>query len=219
MSAPGDAGTDARVARNSGAAANGPTPVTALTRKVGDWYKPVLLFDDNWALLRVVGAGVASPLSDRQSNPSRWAKWRKSGDEYEYESSSGKWTSLGTGSGYPPLPKGHTLDASYGAISFSSSGDSTFVNSKWFDFSFTGKFSMGASGHSSYEHMPVPGSLYDDASEGTYAIDGYLLTLTFGNGRTEPRGLVSTKSEWEVWIEDSVFCRDTGGGDLSCIEK
>jgi hypothetical protein len=197
-----------------------PAPVTALSRKVGDWYKPVLLFDDGWALLRVLGPAVESPITHRQREPSRWTRWRRAGDAYELQSSSGSWQKL-NGEGYPALPKDHRFNLPYGTLSVTSSGDSTFINAKWIAFRADSKFTMNAAGRTSYDGQPVPGSIYDDPTlRGTYTVEGYLLTLTYDDGRIEKRGLVSAGGdEWMLWINDTVYCHEEADGDLSCSSK
>jgi hypothetical protein len=47
---------------------------------------------------------------------------------------------------------------------------------------------------SSYEGAPTGG--FTDGSHGRYAVDGYLLTLRYENGKVKTRGLVSAPDEW-----------------------
>ena len=194
-------------------------PVTSVSRRVRrsgtNWYLPVLIFDDGWTALEVLGSAVKDPIADRRSAPERWARWRKTGGVYEYEDEDGTWAELNDEE-HAPLSAGTTLGGTYESLVVSESGDSVFIRSRTIDLYKDSTFSMNASSSSTYEHMPVGAGSYSKDSYGTYAIDGYLLTLRFSDGSVAYRGIVRA-SEGKlageiIYLEDSVYCLHQSDG-------
>lgn len=180
---------------------------------------PVMLFNDHWVRLSPSVEAIDNPIADRQSFPNQWKEWRVSADNsQETQVLKGtRWDRIGGTESYPPQPPGHKIDRTYFTISgggnSSFGGEITIVNASWLRFVADGTFRVS----SSYQKIAGTQVFVDDTVQtGTYLIDGYILTMTFPNGKTVRRILTSFENNIGLFLDEAYYCEAKHNGDRGC---
>lgn len=171
--------------RGSDALADVETVVLRFSMEVGagggmyGTYNPALLYRDG----RAVIPGSTSP-DDR-------GRWRRVGPRavtVRWESGrTSEWDNIGSGSYFyaRPAPADMRLDGLYNSLSGGGSAEFTVINNRALTFRPDGTFSLASTAGGFGPGMAVGA---DRAGAGRYRIDGWQITLTHADGRTD-RGL------------------------------
>jgi len=176
---------------------------------------PVALFKDGRALKDMEALNAPEGLAaHRAKNPDDWTSWRRAGGVIQILGDEG-WKPLPFTKTMGPLPKGYTLYGRFRAMSGAGTlaigGTSAVV--AWTEMTFApdGTFisggGAGASTQSGGTAVTTGGARSDRA--GTYAIDGYVMTLAFRDGRSERRLIVYDPSDPKsaLWIDGDGYVR------------
>jgi uncharacterized protein DUF6683 len=170
---------------------------------------PVALFKSGDVLLDI--AELTDPSghnAQRAAHARDWSTWRRGASGLEWQECLQRtppcsWKKFVTTS-VARLPKGHRLEARYhrtspgGYIQYGHILDMT-----WSDLQFRGdgRFTSATGWNGSSTNVV--------ARTGTYTIDGYVLTLAYGDGTTEWRTIVSDpKDPKTMWIDGASYARD-----------
>jgi hypothetical protein len=169
---------------------------------------PVVLFRNGEALTDA--AGLAFPggiAAHKRAHPNRWTQWRRSGGKVEVTGSKG-WRSLSFNVTYPSLPQGFRLDGRFqhlGGTGNVGVGGTDSVTA-WRDYRFTrdGRVVRGGGAGSRAEggNSSVVTSNIAPNRRGRYQIDGLGLNITYDDGSSERRILITDPKEPSViWLD------------------
>lgn len=173
-------------------------------------------------------------LKSRQKEPDRWGKWRRKGRGYEVSWHGGAWEPL-KGFPAVPGGAGTRFNARYEGSRSSYHGTGSSFSFWGVTFGITGRFSKDSSSNSSSTIGVGEGSVVVQSGhnngqsyggalgggvavgsiqknnangdrEGTYAINGYTLTLRYDNGKVERQPFFfNGKDRAQVWFEGDLL--------------
>ncbi|RYZ82641.1 MAG: hypothetical protein EOP04_21645 [Proteobacteria bacterium] len=175
--------------------------------------EPVLIFKDGSAC-RDMEFLVSNLSQDthRSQNPEEWTSWRREAGRIQLLSSDGEWENLGFTTEFAPLAKDTKLDRSYSSLSgggnVATGGSTVIAIESSYTFSNGGRFIKGRFVGSSSEFDGVSTSVSSIAPnlQGSYTIDGYLITFQFDDGTSEVRTFVMDLLDPEVfWLNDTAY--------------
>jgi hypothetical protein len=176
--------------------------------------EPVVLFRNGDALRDAEGLNFGGGLAAHKSaNPDDWTKWRRSGAAIEIMKSDG-WKKITYTKTMDRLPKGFALQGNYrstsGTGSLATGGGDAVVAWSNMSFDTQGGFSTGrgagASSSSSAGSVVTSGQAPNEY--GRYAINGYTLMLSYADGRTERRMIVTDPADTKViWLDGTGYTR------------
>ena len=177
-------------------------------------FNPVVLLRSGDAV-RDIGA-----MSDRRgldghrkASPAKWTKWRRAGQKIETLDGN-KWEELGSLRHMQrPLPASTRLSGSFSRTSAGTTQGFSAISWSNMVFERSGRFSSGGgSGSMSRSHDGRAGVATSDkraAGGGTYAIDGFMLTLRHDDGQVEYRSIVTHPTDGKIiWIDGAAYTRD-----------
>jgi hypothetical protein len=173
---------------------------------------PIVLFRNGDALRDVKGLNADGGLSAHKSaNPDDWTKWRRSGAAIEIMKSDG-WKKITYTKTMDRLPSGFTLQGSYRSTSGGGSlatggGDAVIA---WSTMSFDSKGNFASAGGAGASSSSGAGTVVTSGKApneyGTYTINGYTLTLSYADGRTERRMIVTEVADPKViWLDGTGY--------------
>jgi hypothetical protein len=163
----------------------------------------MVLFRNGDALYEIEGlkfpGGIAA---HRAANPDDWTTWRRAGGGFEILGKKG-WSKLPYKTSMGRLPKGFVLERSYqstgGGGNLAVGGSSAVVVWSNLTFDRSGNFTSSGGAGSTTDGVVTSGS---SASQGRYSIEGYTMTLRYGDGRVEIRMIVADPNDTGViWLD------------------
>jgi hypothetical protein len=168
---------------------------------------PMVLFRNGDALYEIEGlkfpGGIAA---HRAANPDDWTTWRRAGGGFEILGKKG-WSKLPYKTSMGRLPKGFVLDRSYqstgGGGNVAVGGSSAVVVWSNLTFDRAGNFTSEGGAGSTTDGVVTSGS---SSSQGRYSIEGYTMTLKYGDGRVEIRMIVADPNDTGViWLDGTGY--------------
>jgi hypothetical protein len=171
------------------------------------WYEPqdYLFLRSGWATADFDAILFPGGFdAHRAQHPHQWRRWRKDGDGYKVCSES-----CGTAKDWKPLrytkqtlepllPKGFRFTGSFKSVGGGTVGDTTALRYGFWTFSADGRFSTSSAASvtvntwkpSSGTTQVANGGRTSKVSEGTYEVDGPVLTLRYDSGAVVRKILV-----------------------------
>jgi hypothetical protein len=182
-------------------------------------YKPALLFDDGWASFDLTAAAIDDPVAERMRNSADWVQWQWNATQNQFEqlSKNGWMQMTDSQTRMPPLVHGSVLNDRFVSESGGGNrfvgGNTTLLFYSNYQFRSDSTFS---SANSSISTVSGSQSVNEAPSQhGSYAIDGYLLTLQFADNHVERHSIVRYSELW-FWIDGLDYCRQTASGETKC---
>jgi len=148
----------------------------------------VVLFKDGSGCYDIDALHPTTDLArHRAQAPKDWFKWQRGPDGkfQRLDPASGAWKSLGAEATYPPLARGAALN---GTFAHAGAGGTTAWGSKVSSFQFSRDLTF---------------SVVGGTARGTYAIDGYTLTLKDASGRSEAHSIYGSGRGY--WIDGANY--------------
>lgn len=149
--------------------------------------------------------------SHQAKYPNSWTKWRMENGVRQIQNSKGEWDDIGYGEEYAPLPKGTTFTASF--TNTSGGGDTALGGStitlalSRIEFLADSRFVQGKYVGASSAGTTIGSAPADQ--QGSYEIEGYLLTLRYDDGRTLVRSLVIDPLFTDImWLDGGAYLND-----------
>lgn len=176
---------------------------------------PVVLFKDGHALTDVEALlAPGGPQAHRQAHPKDWTRWRRDGADIQLQKKNG-WEKLGFRKTYGSLPKDFRLDGRYrsltGTGNLAVGGTQTVA--AWRDYRFfpdgTVSREGGAGGRAESGNTSVVTGGRAAGRAGRYRIDGLLLTITYDDGSSERRVVITDPSDPKsaIWLDGNGYVR------------
>jgi len=164
---------------------------------------PIALFKDGRALSDTTGLLYAEGLeAHRAKFPGAWTQWRRSGTDLQVLQPNGSWKTADSGAA--PLAGHHVRRAGvYEALSVASSPSMSIVASTLCTFTNAGAFGRGRYAVGDTANVGAISTTPD--KRGTYAIDGYRLTLSFENGSREEHVIVLDPRPEYLYIDGTMY--------------
>jgi hypothetical protein len=169
---------------------------------------PIVLFRNGDALFDIEGLKFPGGLAaHRSAKPDDWTKWRRSGGKFEILGKKG-WNKLPYNTAMDRLPRGFLLERAYQSVggggNLAVGGTSSVIAWSNLTFDRSGNFSSGGGAGSSTDGVVTSGSAA--SQQGRYSIDGYTLTLRYGDGRVEIRMIVADpKDTGVIWLDGTGY--------------
>jgi hypothetical protein len=169
---------------------------------------PMVLFRNGDALYEIEGLKFPGGLAaHRAANPDDWTKWRRADGRFEILGKKG-WSKLPYSTSMGRLPRGFVLERSYQSVggggNLAVGGSSSVVVWSNLTFDRSGNFTTGGGAGSSTDGVVTSGSA--GSQQGRYSIEGYTLTLKYGDGRVEIRMIVADSTDTGViWLDGTGF--------------
>ena len=170
--------------------------------------RPVVLFENGEACTDMKALVFPEGLGGhKRQYPGTWAAWRGSDGDYELRSN-GRWSKVQYPDDTPPVESGHRLNGSYRHLGGKYSAGWTGA----YNFSPDGRFSLDAMAFANVEGASSSSaslSVYSSgSSQGSYEVDGYLLTLLFDDGTLLYKSIVVDPGDEDVvWIDGPGYVR------------
>ena len=169
---------------------------------------PVVLFRDGTALTDVAGLGDPGGLDAfRAAHPDAFTRWRRSGSELQVIKS-GEWKRLAFPTTYSTLPADFRLDGSFRALSgvgsLATGGTASVTVVNEYRFTNDGRVLRGGVAGSSAASgdMSVVTRAARPDQRGQYRISGITLQITYDDGSSEQRILVTDPSApTTIWLD------------------
>jgi hypothetical protein len=176
---------------------------------------PVVLMRNGEALRDVTGLSHPQGLAaHKTARPKAWTRWQRSGGKLQLQGDKG-WRNLAYTAVYPTLPRDFRLDGSFRAMSGAGTlavGGSQAVVA-WTDLRFfpDGRVERGGGAGSStkFEGSSVVTGAQRGVMRGRYRIDGLTLTMTWDNGKTDTRLLITDPKspKGAIWLDGKGYAR------------
>jgi hypothetical protein len=150
----------------------------------------------------------AMPLKLKRANPEDWTRWRRSGGKLQLESKDG-WKALAFQTTYSQLPNNFKLQGLFRSLSGTGNiamGGTQMV-AAWSEYRFTagGQVVRGNGAGGSGEDFDVSVSANSIAPNrrGHYRIDGLMLRITYDDGSSENRILITDPKDPKsaIWLD------------------
>ncbi len=171
---------------------------------------PIVLFRDGQALKDIEALSFAGGLQAHQrANPKDWTRWRRSGSEVQIINTKGEWEKLAFSKTYGMLPAGFRLDGFFRSLSGAGTvavGGSDSV-AAWRSYAFS-KNGLVVRGGGAGAYAAVSGgstavSSIAPSQRGRYRIDGITLSITYDDGSSESRLIVTDPKDptGAIWLD------------------
>lgn len=175
---------------------------------------PLVLFTDGSVLLDIRGlADPAGLEAHRAARPAQWGRWRRNGGVLQVERN-GRWARAGFQTTYATLPAGFRLDGEFRALSgvgtIATGGSAAVTAVTEYRFTSDGRVvrgrAVGATGTAG--DVGAVTSTVPPTARGRYRIDGIVLHVTWDDGSTESRILVTDpRSPSSLWLDGVGYAR------------
>jgi len=168
---------------------------------------PVLLLQDGETCTDMRALAFPGGLdAHKQQHPKSWTLWRRGADGYELKRPDG-WKAVAYKTEYGPLAAETRLDRAFrrlggGGTAAIGGADSVAV-AAFYRFAADGRFTREqAAGSLAETSGNSVATLYSSPDlAGRYQIDGYLLTLTYGNGAIEHKAIAfDPQNPSAIWL-------------------
>jgi hypothetical protein len=176
---------------------------------------PVVLFRNGEALTDVTGLSFSGGLdAHKQANPGDWTRWRRSGGKLQLEGKKG-WEALAFQATYSQLPNNFKLEGLFRSLSGTGNiamGGTQMV-AAWSEYRFTTSGQVvrgnGAGGSGEAGDVSVVTNSIAPNRRGRYSIDGLTLRITYDDGSSENRILISNPKDPKsaIWLDGVGYSR------------
>lgn len=176
---------------------------------------PVVLFRNGDALTNVEGLSFSGGLeAHKRTNPDQWTRWRRQGGELQLANKDG-WKALPFSKTYPKLPDNFKLDGLFRSLSGTGTvaiGGSQSITA-WQDYRFSsdGRVVRGKGVGGSVESgdTSVVTSNIAPNQRGSYRINGLMLYITYDDGSSENRILITDPEDPKsvIWLDGVSYVR------------
>lgn len=175
-------------------------------------FRPLVLLRSGDAVRNIGAINDRQGLDrHRKTSPEQWTRWRSAGNDIEVLEG-GRWNAFAPlVQMRPPLPKGTRLDGTFSPLRHRSSDEPPPFLWSRLELDRSGRFSgsQGSGSKSSTSGRPwITTSSKGRRAAGTYAIDGFTLTLRRDGGQVEHHGIVThpTNSSF-LWVDGVQYTR------------
>ncbi|MEP6491666.1 MAG: hypothetical protein ABJF01_03245, partial [bacterium] len=176
---------------------------------------PVVLFRNGDALTDVAGLSLPGGVDvHKRTHPGAWTRWRRDGGKLQVTGKNG-WKTLAFQSTYPRLPDGFTLDGLFrslsGAGTLAAGGSQEVVAWNTYRFWPDGRVvrGNGAGGRSEAGDVSVTTASMPPNQRGRYRVDGLMLRISYDDGSTEDRILITdpASAKSSIWLDGVGYAR------------
>ncbi|BAY22040.1 hypothetical protein NIES2100_18030 [Calothrix sp. NIES-2100] len=171
---------------------------------------PVVLFRNGEALTNVEGLSFSGGIAaHKRANPDEWTRWRKQGGKIELANKDA-WEALPFSKTYPKLPNNFKLNGLFRSLSGTGNvaiGGSQSV-AAWQDYRFSsdGRVVRGNGAGASNEAIAT--SNVAPNQRGTYRVEGLTLYITYDDGSSEHRILITDPTDPStIWLDGVSYVR------------
>jgi hypothetical protein len=192
---------------------------TRMTMGVGGFMSldvyPVVLFRNGEALTDVTGLSFSGgPDAHKQANPGDWTRWRRSAGKLQLEGKK-DWEALAFQTTYSQLPNNFKLEGLFRSLSGTGNiamGGTQMV-AAWSEYRFTTSGQVvrgnGASGSGEEADVSVVANNIAPNRRGHYRIDGLMLRITYDDGSSENRILITDPKDPKsaIWLDGVGYAR------------
>lgn len=176
---------------------------------------PVVLFRDGRLLTDVEGLMFpGGPAAHQAAHPKDWTRWRRQSGELQIAGGKG-WEKLPFQSTYRQLPAGMRLDGLYrrlgGTGNIAVGGTATVA--AWNEYRFTpdGRVTRGGGAGARAEAGGGSVATRSQAAgrQGSYRIEGVMLTIRYGDGSQETRLIVTDPKDpgGAIWLDGQGYAQ------------
>jgi hypothetical protein len=224
---PAEAAPSPRATKSANSAASQLAPLidsfafdTRTTMGVGGFLTttvyPVVLFRDGRALKDI--KALASPggiVAHQRTNAKSWTRWRRSNSRIQLQDSEDGWRSLAFSATYGALPNDFRLDGSFSSLSgvgtLGVGGTDSVVAWRSYAFSKNGLVVRGggAGAYAAVSGGSTAVSSIAPSQRGRYRIDGLTLFITYDDGSSESRLIVTDPKDptGAIWLDGTGYAQ------------
>ncbi|RCJ24986.1 hypothetical protein A6S26_17455 [Nostoc sp. ATCC 43529] len=176
---------------------------------------PVVLFRNGDALTNVKGLSFTGGLAaHKQAKPNEWTRWRNQGGKLQLARKDG-WKALPFQTTYPKLPDGFKLDGLFYSLSGTGTvaigGNDSIAAWKEYRFWPDGRVlrGQGAGGRAESGDSSVAVSSATPNQRGRYRVEGLTLNITYDDGSSERRILITDPKDPKsaIWLDGFSYVR------------
>lgn len=175
---------------------------------------PVVLFRNGEALTDASGlAFPGGPSAHRRANPARWTRWRRDGGKLQIEGRKG-WEPLAFQTTYPKLPDGFQLEGRYRSLTGSGTVaiGGTEAVAAWREYRFSRDGRVVRGGGAGAQSEAAGGSVVTSNvapnRRGRYRVEGLVLVITYDDGSSERRILITDPGQPKaIWLDGVGYVR------------